>query len=167
MLETGAADKQMFESESAGRKAVAQILLFKTERKVSYDETATEYQLNYGRKELKVFYNPQNPLGPSANMHIRNVPERSDPRPNETTLVYEAAYALLKELADKDRRPITYVLKTHNEAIREWADDETKGKRIFNWTGISKGPDEEYGGNVNVYQYMAIIRPTTTSMETR
>ena len=56
-----------------------------------------------------------------------------DKEPNETTIIYKAAYKLMQKYVDKKNKPFVYEFSSSSVKMQNWAVHAKKGKSIFNW----------------------------------
>lgn len=69
---------------------------------------------------------------------IENIPEATHlKKPDDSSLLYEAAYQLMQEQVNILNTPMTYTFKTRYKKLKAWA--ESKGKAIFEWEDVQLG----------------------------
>lgn len=112
-----------------------------------------EAMISYGSKSMTIYFREHaGTLGTSIEAD-RQATRRLD----ETTLLYRAAHALGRGLANRYGKPLEYTLRTTNEKMIAWAQE--KGDIYFNWKDTRTHIEE---GQETIYEFIADIDPVVT-----
>ena len=93
-------------------------------------ENTEVFMLQYGSKVLLLYCNQSNRAFSTV---IANIDGRKMER--ETTLLYQKALVLMRNMADRTQQRFNYEMATKNERMAHWA--QTNGKEIFDWKTIT------------------------------
>ncbi|MEK7644329.1 MAG: hypothetical protein AAB390_03450 [Patescibacteria group bacterium] len=110
--------------------------------------------LNYGSKELDLFYNAERSRFRTA---VQGYEDR-ERKPEETRLLYLAARKLMQEIANRRQGEVEYALETVDEKMIQFA--QGHGRRIFDWdTGEEKEFRTKKGDIYKKWVFQKTLRP--------
>lgn len=100
-------------------------------------------RFTYGRKEMEILLDDFIQLDElRTSISTKHDATKKDRKPNETTLLYLAAKALMQEITNQVGRDIKYCMGTGDETLMKWI--ECYGKEIFDLVDVDSEDFECY-----------------------